>query len=164
MDKEALLNTGNNQPAGAGDYLEKEPKPYQENYDYRAYREEYTDSEIERDRDCDRDSYLERMSGSHTDSYEGRTSNYLGTYHRIRHMSGLSEGQPYPTNYNMAGCGYPPGPYRSGDSYSGSYGSPEHSGMFPPNQTEDAYRGRHYPQDGTGRGLTGMTSVDPEQR
>lgn len=156
LDKEALLNTGNNVNA---DYLEKEPKPYQENYDYRSYREEYnTDSELERDRDCDRDSYLERMSGSHTDSYEGRAQGYLGTYHRIRHMSGLSEGQPYPSNYSMGP--YPQGAYRSGDSYSGSYGSPDHSGVYPPNPGGEEY-GSRYSQEGIG--MTTIQALDPEQ-
>ena len=56
---------------------------FQENYDYRAYREpELYDSELEcRDRaDCE--SYTEGMSG--TDSYEGGppTGGYLGSYQR----------------------------------------------------------------------------------
>jgi hypothetical protein len=156
LDKESLLKTGNNVTA---DYLEKEPKPYQENYDYRSYREDYTDSEVERERDCERDSYQERMSGSHTDSYEGRTQGYLGSYHRIRHMSGLSEGQPYPPNYSVGT--YPHGAYRSGDSYSGSYGSPEHSGIYPPNEGPEQY-GSRYSQEGVG--LTSMAPLDPEQR
>ena len=91
MDKEALIkpsNTENN--SENGDYIEDETKPYQENFDY-PYREEYSESDL--DRDCDRDSYLERMSGagSHTPSFDGTgqarpgpQGSYLGSYHRIR--------------------------------------------------------------------------------
>jgi len=149
LDKESLLKTGNN----TGDYLEKEPKPYQENYDYRAYRDDYTDSELEA---CD--SYLDRMSGSHTDSYEGRS--HLGTYHRIRHMSGLSEGHNYQPSYAM-GQFTQDRAYRSGDSYSGSYGSPDHGSVYQPSMGQEQY-GSRYSQEGMG--MNAMPPLDPEQR
>lgn len=88
LDKEALINPSNTENNSEnGDYIEDETKPYQENFDF-PYREEYSES----DRDCDRDSYLERMSGagSHTPSFDGAgprsgpQGSYLGSYHRIR--------------------------------------------------------------------------------
>ena len=87
LDKEALINPEEGSAAGSGsgadnsEYLDNEDKPYQENFDY-CYRDtDYIES--------DRDSYLERMSGSHTESYDGGRGNpqgsYLGSYHRIRY-------------------------------------------------------------------------------
>ena len=57
LDKEALINSPGGDNSESREYLENEDKPYQENFDYHHYRDpEYPES--------DRDSYLERMSGS----------------------------------------------------------------------------------------------------
>ena len=50
--------------------------------DYPDYNRDYSDSE--------RDSYLERMSGSHTESFDGGRGlqgPYLGSYQRIRRVT-----------------------------------------------------------------------------
>ena len=98
------------------------------------------------------------MSGSHTDSYEGRA--HLGTYHRIRHMSGLSEGHNYPPSYTMGQFAQDRA-YRSGDSYSGSYGSPDHASVYQHSMGQEQY-GSRYSQEGVGMGT--MPPLDPEQR
>ena len=121
LDKEALLG-GELRSCGSG-----ETKAGQENFtDYHGYR---ADQEYHSDREvadtfsnfislqssltklqcsgvqCDRDSYELEMSCSQ-DSYEpGRQagSGYLGSYHRIRHLSGLSE--PGQSGYYRAQVG-----------------------------------------------------------
>jgi len=140
LDKECLLNTGNHVTH------ETDPKPYQENYDYRAYREpELYDSELEVRERGDCDSYTEGMSG--TDSYEGQgppVGGYLGSYHRIRHLSGLSEGPPGPPG--LGGPGGPPGgpggpPGGPGGPYPPSYSMGQYPGGY---RSESQYSGSQY--------------------